>query len=135
MNPLKLSLFNYVWDFGSLSEKNEIEYMKNIFKFKSDEDLKNKYVEIIYECHNYVKNEVEKSQSSVSLRDIERVNKIFHFCFNLFKEIKQNEDKLSLSCEDSGYSGDIDKEIFLKSIIITISINYIFRLYNPGNFN
>lgn len=77
------------------------------------------------------------------MRDIERVKKIFHFC-TLFTKLVNNLE-LDHSDFDSAWKKlDLNKEWesddeltskrFLETIILTVSLNYIFRLFDKGNF-
>lgn len=134
VNPLKLSLLDFVWDYGALSPQVEKEYIRRILKGSNSqiEILK----EVVFVSHIYIKNEVEQNQSSVSLRDIDRVNKIFHFCVVLLQKTKKLDQRTLEEClveyERNFASQELPEDIFFESLCLTIGINYYFRLYKQG---
>lgn len=135
VNPLKLSLLDFVWDYGALPEAIEKEYIKRMLKGNKTqlEVLK----EVVYISHFFIKNVVEKNQSSVSLRDIDRVNKIFHFCVVLLQKTRSPDSKSldeSLTAYERNFSEEhtLEEELFFEALCLTIGINYYFRLYKQG---
>ena len=87
VNPLPHTLMNFVFNFNSLNQKEEREYIKSMiqqnfikhYSNKEDEDYKN-LIEltpnIICECHKFMRDKF--GVASVSLREIRRFN-IFFF--------------------------------------------------------
>jgi hypothetical protein len=135
VNPLKPSLLDIVWDFEALSAENEKEYIKLMIKgkFKHKEML----TEIIYTCHNKIKNDIEKNKSSVSLRDIERINKIFHFSIVLIKYLREesrDDFDEKLKKYQKNLEKDVEDGLIFEALFVTIAINYYFRLYKNGKF-
>jgi hypothetical protein len=122
VNPLKTSILNYVWDFGALTEENEKEYIKRMLK--GEERQIDILKEVVYISHFYIKDEVEKNKSSVSLRDIKRVNHIYNFWKEMKKKIKRGRSTDKRSQDDD----------FYEVVCVTVAINYLFRLHNQGKF-
>lgn len=135
VNPLKPNLLHNVWDFEALSEDSERMYILKILKGDNPRQMK-LLSKIICCVHNLVKNEIEKNQSSVSLRDIVRVHKIFHFCVVFFKYVEEGKTS-DFDQELEKYQNErqsISDSIFFKAMVITVSINYYFRLYKLGKY-
>ena len=91
--PLPTRILGYLWDYGSLNENSEKSYIKSmISKLKLKPEFQNCLVKSIVKSQKYIKEVVEKRQSSVSLRDIKRVVKIFHFfaCYVKFRSRKEH---------------------------------------------
>lgn len=134
VNPLKSSLLSIVWDFGALSEKDEMEYIKRMLKGKTPkmEVLK----EVVFICQCFIKIDLEKNKSSVSLRDIDRVNKIFHFSYALLNFFEGNGsltlDQHLDQYQKSFMESEIDDNRFFDAMSITIAVNYYFRLHKNG---
>lgn len=134
VNPLKLSLLDFVWDYGALPEAVEKEYIRRLLKGAPAqvEQLK----EAVFVAHFFVKNEVERNQSSVSLRDIARVNKIFHFCVVFLRGARAPGGAPldeRLAAYERGFRAEpLDPEVFFEALCLTIGVNYYFRLYKQG---
>jgi len=74
--PIPERLIDYVWDFGQLSEADEMSILKGIIKSEkifdsSANQTEDNYVSTIYDSHKFVRDLEERS--GVSLRDIKRV--------------------------------------------------------------
>ena len=93
VKPLPQSLLNFVFDFGSLSEKDEKDYVRNIIEetfnkiyfniienrpeSKKLELLKSFAVDMIIKSQNFIRE--LNDRSAVSLREIRRFNIFFEF--------------------------------------------------------
>ena len=143
VNPLPINLLNYVMNFGSLSEADEKKYASSIIKFYFNKmtkkekggkiklyDLisiaekkfiqeKEKIVELLIFCHNYLKNIYDNS--SISLRDVRRFTSFYDWFFKyLINESLQSELYIK------------DSELLLKDCLnITIYFCYYLRISNP----
>jgi hypothetical protein len=94
--PLPSRILGYLWDYGSLSERSEVNYIESMIrKLKLPGKFERCLARSIEQSQNYIKKIVEERQSSVSLRDIKRVIKIFHFyaCYVEFRSKKENYRK------------------------------------------
>ena len=105
VNPLPHSLLNFIFDFGSLQEKDEEKYIMNTIisildKMQKDNiitdinegDLKHirdDIIDSIVKCHNFIRGKYD--QSSVSMREIRRFG-IFleYFVKNIDSKKKYN---------------------------------------------
>jgi hypothetical protein len=95
------------------------------------------------DCQKEIKTIVEKQQSSVSLRDIKRVVRIFKFYYHylLFREsftkenhMEDDHDMFHEFCdlrENDSFS-DISNQHFIKAFVMTILVNYVFRIAKKG---
>lgn len=142
VKPLNKSFLECIWDFKSLSPEDEKNYMRCIIK-GIEEKQKEKLINICYQIQNFIKNEVENNESSVSLRDINRVNLIFHFGIVFLEHVEQFQTNNKLKFIDrfkiykqEYFSGKtlqkIEDEKFFACICLTICVNYLFRLYKRG---
>ena len=131
VNPLPLSLINYIFDFGNLKEDEEKKYIDSfvtsLLLNQINKDKNNKETEIneglykiisesIYVCQTFIR---EKSEiSSISLREIERFKKFFDFFVNFIlivdKSTKNKETKI--------------KNKYLKAINLSLYICYYLRI-------
>ena len=126
VNPLPHTLMNYIFNFASLSEREEREYIKsmikqNITRFYSDQEdetclkLVQKTLDSICECHNFIRNNYDAS--SVSLREIRRFNIFFKF----FIDYLQNKSKYK-----NQYT--VIYDLLLAALNITIYLCYYLRI-------
>lgn len=82
--PIGSRTMSCLFDYGALGPDVEKKYIKAILnKFpvdiKNEVDLKKILTESIVESQKFIREIVEENMSSVSLRDIKRVQKIFNF--------------------------------------------------------
>ena len=126
VNPLLHTLMNFIFNFSSLSEKEEREYIKsmiesNITRFypnHEDKDCQNlvlKTLDSICACHNFIRKKYDAS--SVSLREIRRFNIFFKF----FIDYLQKKSKYK-----NNYIKTYD--LLLASLNITIYLCYYLRI-------
>ena len=130
VNLLPQSLMYYVFNFGSIDEKDEKLYIESIindlFIEKNEERLKKETKNVISECHNYLRNKFDPSV--VSLREMSRFKKCCNFFIEFYKKKKQyilESHKFKNSESNKLGNPEADK---LKSIIISIYLCYYIRL-------
>ena len=117
VNILPQSLMYYVFNFGSLEKKNEDQYISSIISdIIPDKKLKEATKNVISQCHDYLRKTFDPSV--VSLREMRRFKKIYHFLIEYFNN-KKKLDKTKSGTEESTK---------LKSIIISIYLCYYIRL-------
>ena len=139
VHPLKHSLLDYVWNFGSLTEDQEKEYIQSILKHPQKEKYKQAYVDIIYEAHKFIK-ELEKNVSSVSLRDFARVDKLFGFSLAFIREMKDIEKPKKKKNRYANFeerwmkikSDKLKEEDFWETLSLVLGLNYYFRLHKDS---
>ena len=91
--PIPPRILGYLWDYGSLNKQSERNYIQSMIrKLKLPKNFENCMARSVESSQNFIKEIVEKRQSSVSLRDIKRVIKIFHFyaCYVEFRSNREN---------------------------------------------
>ena len=117
VNILPQSLMYYVFNFGKLEKKNEDKYISSIISdIIPDQKLKEATKNVISKCHDYLKETFDPSV--VSLREMKRFKKIYNFLIEYFG------NKKKVQPEKSGN----EESTKLKSIIISIYLNYYIRL-------
>ena len=142
VNNLPQSLMYYVFNFGSLDKANEDKYISSIISDIIEENnLKEDTRNVISKCHEYLREVFDPSV--VSLREVVRFKKIYKFFMDYFKnkkklnkkiieknEIKEKDkkNKINESNEIPKNNKKKNKTIKLKSIIISIYLNYYIRL-------
>ena len=131
VNILPQSLFYYVFNFGSLEKENEDQYISSIISdIITNEKLKEKTKNVISKCHEYLREAFDPSV--VSLRELARFKKIFHFFIVYFKNKNewQKEENRNKESENLNFKKKIgyQKSDNLKSIIISIYLCYYIRL-------
>ena len=151
VNPLPLSLINYVFDFGNIKEKDEIQYIKifidSYLHDKFSKDNNNNYSKIlniigisIFTCQKYIreKNEI----SSVSLREIKRFRIFLDFFLKIINDRKDFEiigkTYLNWNSELFPNMKISNKQIsdnlkYLKATNLSLFICYFIRIINPEN--
>ena len=152
--PIPPRILFDLWDYGSLYKDVEEKYIRAMLsQLKLEENYLNCFVEAVLTCQNFIRSDVEKQQSSVSLRDIKRVIRIFKFYYNVIafrRYVKEEVTKSNLMSFVDGKGEDImrfdqfceehknntfekiNEEDFLICFIISILINYIFRISKSG---
>ena len=147
VNPLPLSLINYVFDFGNLKDENEKKYIKkfvhsflnNRFSKDNNENYA-KILDIICDAvHTSQKFIRENSEiSAVSLREIQRFSLFFEFFYKITREKKEFKTAdFSFLKDDSifveGLSDEakVENIIFLKSANLSLFMCYYLRIINP----
>jgi nucleoside-triphosphatase THEP1 len=97
VHPLPDSLLDYVWDYGSLTENEEVLYINNILRNISGE-LKEKVISLVVRSQIFIRDCEDKY--SVSLRDVSRF-KILHEWFYKIIEEKNEKEEISLDISKS----------------------------------
>ena len=142
VNILPHSLMYFVFNFGSLQDEDESRYIESILinHFKN-----NKYYEIeliiilkaiIRKCHKYFRDIY--GASSVSLRDVQRYNKLYDNLMIYFRNkedenLENNNDNKTIKSKDNKVlkiGSQKGKLNHIKSLIIAIYLNYYIRLIN-----
>ena len=86
VNPLSFPLMNFVFYFGSLSESDEEKYigaiLEELFK-ENEEELKEITKNIIFTAHTFVRDKGDVS--SVSLRELRKLNNVYFFSKSIMK--------------------------------------------------
>ena len=145
VNPLPLSLLNFVFNFGSLKEKDELIYINsmisevidNLFNnkiysqfSKEKEKLVNSITKSVAICQQYMKK--NNDISIVSLREVKRFNRFFEFFINYIIDRKNNETIIQNSFEEDEitefYIKKSNIEIFYCAINLSLYICYYLRL-------
>ena len=147
VNPMPITLLNFVFNFGSLNGEDEKKYIQsmitgNINKILNneikDKDIITKIINIGTECvklcHNYLKD--NNDASIVSLREVNRYNNfvdIFFKYINLRKEKKilnnsKNEEKIF-----KFYKSKSKIDLLICSMNLSLFICYYLRLPNKDS--
>ena len=147
VNPLPLCLINYIFDFGSIKEEDENEYIEKFvdtflgdnFSKKNRENY-SKILKIIikavHESQKYIRKNSEIS--SVSLREIKRFKIFFEFFFEKIKDREEFKNPNYSCIKDNSIFSEItgpeDKKedlIVLKAANLGIFMCYYLRIMDP----
>ena len=135
VNPLPISLINFVVNFGSISPEDEKLYIKNMISlkyYKLREELKTLSIKSIIEAQNFVRN--INGISSASLYNIKYFWIFLDFFVKYFIKIKKlpenvnNKDNFELENFMSFYSQLKYNEIYQNSIKLSLYICYYLSL-------
>ena len=142
VNPLPMSLMNFVFNFGSLKKDDELAYIKNMvqrivdkfFEGKKNDKEKDKLIKIETACVDLCQNFVKENNdvSIVSLREVNRFNIFFESFIKYLlerkadKKIIQNDFELSEMYDF--YSSKNEIEIFYFALNLSLYICYYLRL-------
>ncbi|WAR05640.1 R213A-like protein [Mya arenaria] len=92
--PLPESVLQYVWDFGSLTEKDEHEYIHAmVYKLCMESQLKESIVAAITRSQVFIKSSKEYT-STVSLRDVNRCLKLIQWFYELQQRLGKSKDEV-----------------------------------------
>ena len=123
VNPMPYSLLSYIFDFGSITPKDEELYIKNIVERKiNDVNLIKFSTKLIVEAQNFVRD--NNGISSVSLREINRFIQFYEFFIDYFDK----KTKLVLNNVDENYIKLITDKKKELSINLSIYMVYYLRL-------
>ena len=145
VNPLPFTLLNFVFNFGSLKEKDELEYIEsmitgtanklfeklNDYKFlKEKEKIINIEKVSVELCQKYMKK--NNDISIVSLREVNRFNILFEFFVDYINKRKNNQNFIQNSFEEEEiikyYNSKSEIEIFYNAINLSLFVCYYLRL-------
>ncbi len=137
VHPLPDSLIDYVWDFGSLSEKEETLYIGNILLDISGDVIKEKSIEAVCQSQIFIRS--TEDRFSVSLRDVARFKILHEWFYKVLKDKneiieKEKIKKMKRSYVDKGgykateikYLGQ--KMVAIKSLILSLVLCYYNRI-------
>ncbi|KAL4235125.1 hypothetical protein ACF0H5_006763 [Mactra antiquata] len=110
--PLPEIMVDYVWDFGSLNEKDEEMYIHRMIQdvFPNDRKNHNLFTSLLSLSQVFVRGH-EKSQYSVSLRDVQRCRLLAMWFLKVLPTKKNIERNLRL-------------DVKLKSMILSLAVSY-----------
>ena len=135
--PLPDSLFNFVWNFGQLSNEDEISYLNQMLRnSKMTEEVREVGLNCMIESHNFIRK--KEGSGSVSLRDAKRFIVIYAWfsqSLKVRKELASHREKMPSNMNNLGESSMINVELELEreqmqSIVLALSICYLTRLEN-----
>ena len=144
VNPLPLSLMNFVFNFGSLKPDDELAYIRNmvertINKYidvtnKKDLEKKSKFIKdetyCVSICHEFLKK--NNDVSIVSLREVNRFNIFLDFFIKYLLDRKNKNGPLNYILKKEAifqfYSLKTDLEIYYHALNLSLYICYYLRL-------
>ena len=147
VNPLPLSLINYVFDFGNLRDSDEKVYIHSFIDsflntiFSTDDhvnytNILEKICDLVNYSHNYIR--INNEISSVSLREIKRFKIFFGFFLDIIKRRKDIENnykkhisKITYFVKNISEKQKIDNIIYLKAANLGIFLCYYLRIIDP----
>ena len=123
VHPLPEVMLDYVWDFGSLDEKDELSYIQGMIEGLLDDDRGDLFANLLSHSQQFVR-ETEKTRYCVSLRDIARCKKLLVW----FRDVAKNRPQLSPDevekhlREDYRYVAGINTEV--RSMVLSLALGY-----------
>ena len=147
VNPLPHSLLNFVFNFGSLKEKDETQYIESMIKGASKilfEEMKDKIplneedqkqlINIQKECVNICQNYMKKNNdiSIVSLREVKRFNIFFKAFVNYLYNKNNNKikDFNQNYFQENNFINYTGKAIYYAALNLSLFVCYYLRLPN-----
>ena len=142
VNPLPMSLMNFVFNFGSLKPDDESAYIKSMvekivnrfFDEKTNYKIKEYLINVETQCVKLCQNFLKKNNdaSIVSLREVNRFNIFLEFFISYLLERKQKrkiiEKDFELDEIYNFYSSKSEMEIFYYALNLSLYICYYLRL-------
>ena len=156
VNPLPHPLLNFVFYFGKLKPDDEKNYIKCIIKkdiekiyYKDKSPIEEKHednkikklkelaCEMIWDAQEYIRE--NNDISSVSLREIRRVNIFYKFFYNYLnskKDFYLNENQIELDEEDSEFFENLDDySMQIYALNLSIFVCYYLRITDKRQRN
>ena len=144
VNPLPLTLLNFVFNFGSLKTEDEIKYIESMVKTNTDELFKkinnnylkekDKIIGIETECVQLCQQFMKKNNdvSIVSLREVNRFTVFVKFFMDYLINRKNNKNLVKNKYEEDDiinfYNSKGEIEILYDAINLSLFICYYLRL-------
>ena len=130
VNQLPEAMFDYVWDYGSLSLKDEQDYIRRMVKVLPEE-YEAMVVDLLAASQTFIR-EAEKNNFCVSLRDVHRCIRLV--CW--FQETMEKRKKLNCikdECpshlqEYKTMDAKYNENPMVKSIVLALALCYLTRL-------
>ena len=142
VNPLPMSLLNFVFNFGSLKEKDEKTYIQSMIEgvtneifetienkeiLKKKNDFLNMQTECVQICQNHMKN--NNDVSIVSLREVNRFNLFFQFfAYYLYHRKNSKNSPIEENELISLYKEKNELEVLIDAVNLSLFICYYLRL-------
>ncbi len=149
VNPLPHSLINFVFNFGSLNEKDEEEYINKIIspcfnKIKENleiteedfKDIKQITINSIVFSQNFIRN--INDVSSVSLRELRRFIILFEWFIKFLTEYYEGEPLIKFDSINNNFiekNNKINKQNYLFALNLSLFICYYVRITTEENKN
>jgi len=144
VNPLPMSLLNFVFNFGALKEKDEYNYIESMISvvvnkiFEKNKNLTNndkiKLISIETDCVDICQKFMKKNNdiSIVSLREVNRFNIMFEFFIEYINQRKNNKELIENLYEEDKvieyYKSKTDIEILYCALNLSLFVCYYLRL-------
>ena len=141
VNPLPISLLNFVFNFGSLKEKDEFTYIESMIEKVTDELFyqindenilkeKTNFLKMETECVKICQNFMKKNNdvSIVSLREVNRYNIFFKYFYGYLMKKKKDTNKDNDNDSNKFYNSKNELEILYFSINLSLFICYYLRI-------
>ncbi|XP_066278598.1 uncharacterized protein [Branchiostoma lanceolatum] len=135
VHPLPESMLDYVWDYGTLDEKDERSYITKMVTgvFPAESKVKSAMlVDLLASSQNFIRR-VEGNQFGVSLRDVNRCRILMGWFVNMLKtkgvKALYKQTGYWLSTHVSHPCDDVD----VRSVILTLAHCYHSRLADSEN--
>ncbi|VDH96558.1 Hypothetical predicted protein [Mytilus galloprovincialis] len=109
VHPLPETMMDFVWDYGSLSQKDEVAYITKMVETVKFDDLSEKFSNVLVMSQTFVR-EMEGNDYCVSLRDVDRCIKLVVWLFHSF--LKKKNDNMNIETKQ------------INSIVLSLAICY-----------
>ncbi|XP_028397453.1 LOW QUALITY PROTEIN: uncharacterized protein LOC114521280 [Dendronephthya gigantea] len=137
VHPLPEAMIDYVWDYGSLSPKDEHDYIERMVSVLPNKRYEGMLVDLLATSQKLIR-EAEKNNFCVSLRDVHRCILLISW----FEEMQEKRNKISNSMEVNSkpfttahhlrkyfiMSERYNKKPMIKSIVLALAHCYLSRL-------
>ena len=130
VHPLPEAMIDYVWDYGSLTPKDERDYIQRMVK-SLPEKYEDMLVDLLGASQQFIR-DAEKNPFCVSLRDVHRCIRLIDW---FHKITKKRQDLGSTNRECSTYlqhyyliSEQYNEQPMIKSIVLALAHCYLSRL-------
>ena len=138
--PIPTRMLYGLWDFGALDTKIERKYIDSILNdLNMGPGFMQAFAGAVNKCQEFIRETVEKNNSSVSLRDIQRVKEVVQFYSHLLayrRRLKESENTdlmfdeycIGLSTRKSQFRD----EDLVKAFCVSLYLNYVYRIFSDG---
>ena len=132
VHPLPEAMIDYVWDYGSLGQKDERDYIQRMVSVLPKE-YERVLVDVLAASQNFIR-ETEKNHYCVSLRDVNRCIRLVSWFQGMQKRRKELKNKKLFTSrhqhlqEYYSMSEVYNEKPMIKSIVLALAHCYLSRL-------
>ena len=161
VRQLPETLYEFIWDYGTLNPAEERRYIQSMLKKSFDDTSRSAvagrvlqlsprdkrrfvrlFAEMVGRSHDFIRKAHGDEVSVVSLRDVARCIKLFQWFFDTIEKIRQvqredaedDEEEAATPTDSETQDAALSKVDAVESMVLAVAHCYHFRLNEDGRF-